>query len=501
MRLVFEITSRVNWTMTPSSQNPKEVALQEIESRLEREPGAIELQVERARLLIDLTRLDEAKDIYLGILTREPTHLIALNNLAAVLNMMGYYEAALKVYREVVKLEPDNLKARMNFADSLRDSAELKEARSQYEILLQKDPGNKNAHRGMSYVLSYLGEKEAAWTHHRKAGGNRAAASIPARKSGEEQPIPVLLLASPCGGNTPMAQLLDKKIFRALKLVPDFHDPAQPLPPHRFVLNAIGDADHCATALEAAQMIVERSGAPVLNFPARVLVTGRVENSRLLGALEGVVTPRIAALSRATLAGPNAAAVLEDKGFTFPLLLRTPGFHGGSHFLRVANKDALAQAVETLPGERLLAIEYLDARDDDGKIRKYRVMMIGGKLYPLHKAVSPDWMIHYYSAEMAHSAEHRAEDAAFLEDLPGVVGERAMGALARIQEALGLDYAGADFSLDRNGEVLLFEANATMVTPLPDKGEKWDYRRAPVQKIRAAVQEMFLAKAKAGQPV
>jgi glutathione synthase/RimK-type ligase-like ATP-grasp enzyme len=105
-------------------------------------------------------------------------------------------------------------------------------------------------------------------------------------------------------------------------------------------------------------------------------------------------------------------------------------------------------------------------------------------------------MIHYYSAEMAHSPEHRAEDAAFLEDMPGVLGPRAVCALERIRDALGLDYAGVDFSLGRKGEVLLFEANATMSVPSADKGEQWDYRRGPVSRIQAAVRDMLLARAR-----
>ena len=41
-------------------------------------------------------------------------------------------------------------------------------------------------------------------------------------------------------------------------------------------------------------------------------------------------------------------------------------------------------------------------------------MMIDGRLYPLHLAVSRRWKIHFFSADMSDSAEHRAEDRAFL---------------------------------------------------------------------------------------
>jgi hypothetical protein len=111
----------------------------------------------------------------------------------------------------------------------------------------------------------------------------------------------------------------------------------------------------------------------------------------------------------------------------------------------------------------VMAIEFLDARGADGWVRKYRVMMVGGQLYPLHLAISQQWKIHYFSADMRDRAEHRAEEAKFLADMPGVLGAKAMAALEQLSAAIGLDYGGIDFALNQRGEILLFEANATMV--------------------------------------
>lgn len=55
--------------------------------------------------------------------------------------------------------------------------------------------------------------------------------------------------------------------------------------------------------------------------------------------------------------------------------------------------------------------------------------------------------------------------------------------------------AGIDFGLNSDGDVLLFEANATMVVNPPDAGEQWDYRRRAVCKILDAVNAMILRKA------
>ena len=57
--------------------------------------------------------------------------------------------------------------------------------------------------------------------------------------------------------------------------------------------------------------------------------------------------------------------------------------------------------------------------------RKYRVMFIGGAVYPLHLAISDDWKVHYFTAAMAANQAFRDEEQRFLEDMPSVLGERA----------------------------------------------------------------------------
>jgi glutathione synthase/RimK-type ligase-like ATP-grasp enzyme len=232
--------------------------------------------------------------------------------------------------------------------------------------------------------------------------------------------------------------------------------------------------------------------APVINLPSAVLATGRTGLAQL-SHLPGVVAPATVTLPKELLSSPEAASTVARHGFRFPLLVRTPGFHTGRHFLRVESPEALAGAVAELPGRELTVIEFLDSRGAGGKVRKYRVMMIDGQLYPLHVAISSHWKIHYFTAEMAEQADHRAEDAEFLENMPGVLGPRAMEALTHIQATLGLDYAGIDFGLSSAGDLLLFEANATMVVNPPEPDERWAYRRPAVERIFSAVRRMLTA--------
>ena len=150
-------------------------------------------------------------------------------------------------------------------------------------------------------------------------------------------------------------------------------------------------------------------------------------------------------------------------------------------------------------GPEAWAIEPLDARGADGKFRKYRVMSVAGRLYPLHVAVSGHWKVHYFTAEMADMPAHRREDEAFLAEMAVVVGPRGMAALERIVAALGLDYGGIDFGLAPTGEVLFFEANAAMVvSPPTDDPGTWAYRCPAVDRIIAAVRAMLIERARPG---
>ena len=317
---------------------------------------------------------------------------------------------------------------------------------------------------------------------------------------GNAPPVRLLQLVSSGGGNIPTALFLDDTHFQTTVVVADHLDERAALPPHQLIFNAIGDADLCEEALRSACRLTATAEVPVVNDPHAVMKTGRRANSEQLRAVPGVRTARTVAVDRSLLASPDGASTLARCGFTFPLLLRSPGYHTGRNFVLVQASGQLAAAAAGLPGQELLAIEYFDARGQDGMARKYRVMMIDGRLYPLHLAISRNWKVHYFTSDMADKEDHRQEEARFLDDMPSALGEKPMRALAGISDALGLDYAGVDFGLDGDDNLLLFEANATMVIAKPGPEPHWAYRQVAVDRILAAVTKMITTKA-GGKPL
>jgi hypothetical protein len=478
----------------PIRSNP-ETGLNTLEEQLASQSGSVALLFQRGNILERMGRNLEAQHTYVELLALDPSHLGALNQLGNLLAAAGHKVEARRLFSEAVAKFPNDPMSRVNLASLLIEEGELEKAREHCEMALKFDPNCRQAHSGLLLVFTKLGRLEQAAWHRRAAFQGRCV--IPVSYRGERSPITVLELISTTRCISRITSFLLDQVFQKYLVVTDFYDSTTILPPHQLVVNSIGDADLASAALAGAQSLLAHTKAPVINPPAAVLATSRCDIARRLSAIPGVIAPKTVTLSRKLLAAPGARSTLTHRSFKFPLLLRTPGHHGGDHFLRVETLDELPAAVAQLPGAELTVIQYLDGRAPDGKTRKYRVMMIDGRLYPLHVAISSNWKVHYFTADMRDSTEHRAEDAEFIENMTGVLGFRAMAALEQIQKTLGLDYGGIDFGLNDKRDVLLFEANATMTVIPPDADKRWDYRRRAVEQIYKAVWEMLMKRVKA----
>jgi hypothetical protein len=458
---------------TPFS-DPRQLAA--IDELIAEAPDEVGLRFGRACCLEDLGRIDDALQAYVGVLERQPTHFGALTNLGALLLERGRSAEAQPYFRAALALHPADPIALVNVADLDAATGAIEAAVTGYEAALASKPEFLHAHLGLAKAYAQLDDPARGQAHLDRAFAEPKAWSFPYR--GSAPPLQVLVLVSAFGGDLVTNMFFDDAVVQKGVLLADSVRGHLDIPPYHVLFNAIGDADRSRPSLERAQAIAARSPAAIVNDPAAVLRTGRVETMQRLRDVPGVRAPRTERIARANL----TAGALTERGFTFPLLLRSPGHHAGDHFELVASPSALAGVSATLPGRDLLAIEVLDARGADGDVRKYRVVSVDGRLYPVHLAIAPQWKVHYFSAETTERPDHRAEEAAFLADMPGVVGERGMRALEAICRSMRLDYAGVDFGLDADGTILVFEANAAMAV----------YRPEVIRAVRA----MLVARAK-----
>ena len=242
------------------------------------------------------------------------------------------------------------------------------------------------------------------------------------------------------------------------------------LPPHALVLNAIGDPDLAAASDAMVDGFLARSHRPVLNRPDRVRATFRHRLPQTLAGLIDMVTPRTVRLSGEIVAAMGLAKAAAETGLAAPLLARPAGSHGGEGL--VLARDAADLAATAPPtGADIYLTQFHDYCSPDGYFRKYRMIFVDRRPFPYHLAISPHWMVHHQSSGMEGDPIRMAEEMAFLRDPAGAIGERAMAAIAAIGERLGFDYGGVDFTVLDDGRVLVFEANATMLTHLePEDG-------------------------------
>lgn len=426
---------------------------------------------------------EAAKAAYLRVLGIDATHFGALNDLACLLHAEGRFSAARLAYAQAVALHPGNPIGRVNYGNLLYERGEHVTAEVQYRAALDAAPEFPQAHQGLARILSARGEE--AVEHWRKGFLGHAIVRHPYRGVGVG--LSALLLVSVKLGNMDTRRWITDQDFAITEIHVEFFDEKEELPDHALFVNAIGDADLCAQDLEKACVLASCSKAPIINAPLCVLDTGRVANDCRMSKIPGVKTAQARLYSR--------AALMADAQLDFPLLIRSPGFHTGRHFVKVKARDDLPEALESLPGEDVIVLDHLDARGRDGLFRKFRVMFVSGEIYPLHLAISRHWLVHYFSSEMAENVGFRAEEQRFLQAMPDVLGSKAMMALREIERELGLDFGGVDFGLAQDGSLLLFETNATMNVFPPDSDPKWDYRRAAVETILRAAREMTKSRA------
>jgi len=412
----------------------------------------------------------------LEALHRDPTNYGTLMQLGALLAEGGNVPAARTVFTQAIHAHPNAAAPYACLGTLLADDGEHAPAREMFDAALAREPAYREALRGVAVIHEREGElaqAQAVWRHGFANGSLEVA---PYR--GNASAVRVLYVTSALGGNIPMQYVLDDGTFEVTTLIAESVPPDVRLPEHDVLFNAIGDADRCARALEFAERICARTHARVINRPQSLFATTRLRNAERFRTLAGVSAARMELVHSADLTPQNGAARLASAGFDWPILLRSPGFQTGEHFVRVDAPDELARAVAELPAGPLLAIEYADTRGGDAMFRKYRIMTIGGRLYPVHLALSDTWKVHYFHSSMAESSAYRDEEAVFLADMRAALGARTMDAIERIAAMLDVDYGGIDFTILASGDVFVFEANATMVLVPPPAGPQWIYRRA-----------------------
>ena len=408
-----------------------------------------------------------------------------LFRLARVLQMQGRDADAVLQYERAVALDGGMTGALCNLAALYGAAKRRDRAAECLRLALQNDPASPVLNRNMAIVLKQGGRLRdaAACTAQVVHPQPLRVKTAPAQRR-------VVLLASALVGNVPTDWLLPAQTNTLINWEAEFSTEEQEraLPAYDVAFNAVGNADVIDDALPGLERF--RGLSPLLNDPHAVAQTRRDRLPGLLAGLPGVVVPPVLRVEQAELSSPGLPARLAEAGIAFPVLVRPIVGHGGEGISLVESAASLA-ALAFSDADAYYVIAYHDYRAADGHFRKYRAIFVDGIPYAYHLAISQHWLVHYFSADMLAAPWKREEEARFLTDPAAAVGAPAWSRVAAIGQRLGLDYAGVDFAVLPGGQVLVFEANATMSVHLNDSAADFPYKHACVPAILGAFEAML----------
>ena len=114
-------------------------------------------------------RLDDATDLYRGILAREPGNADIHNSLGIVLAVGRRLPEALAAFNQALALDPNHGMARNNLGNVHRELGDLAASAACYRETLQRNPDHALAHSNLGMVLHEEGRLEDAIVHFERA--------------------------------------------------------------------------------------------------------------------------------------------------------------------------------------------------------------------------------------------------------------------------------------------------------------------------------------------
>jgi tetratricopeptide (TPR) repeat protein len=125
-------------------------ALGQVQRAVDLLPDNAEYCAQLARLLVQLQRDAQARDVAACAAVLPTDDPLVLDTIGCVLARLGDHGAALPLFERAVQARPDSLSFRFNYASSLSFFGKSAEAADQYEAMIVQDPANGAAHHGLA---------------------------------------------------------------------------------------------------------------------------------------------------------------------------------------------------------------------------------------------------------------------------------------------------------------------------------------------------------------
>ena len=422
-------------------------------------------------------------------LTLDVDFLEAWVNLGMCCGHLAQFDKAEASLLQAFRINPDSLIGLQALSRHYGQAGDLDKALMYNLKLIELAPQDPSFLIDLGNVYLTRGEVEKSQAYFYESRKIRPFTEFDNQSSQPE--FTAVFLDTAGAGSTPMHYLTERSNFRHLVYcVLMAEDDHVDLINQKadVVFNMIGDADNGHAILERAQRIADQLQIPLLNHPTVVLETNREKIAAKITGIPFTRTPHFVRMSGQEISEKIAAHA--DFGFSLPMLLRAAGTHGGSDFELHHGFASVVDYVARDLGKTYYLSEYIDSSAQDGMYRKYRIIYVAGTLFPYHLAIHDHWMVHYFRTNMGESPKHLQEEANFLRDPLSVFSQDQWESLRAIGQATGLDYCGIDCGFDCNGQIVIYEANATMLVHAESE-PRFQFKNPYTENIRLAFQQML----------
>jgi glutathione synthase/RimK-type ligase-like ATP-grasp enzyme len=355
----------------------------------------------------------------------------------------------------------------------------------------------------MSVIAQLLGDRVNGLALQKGALNIERVYRSPCAASPPRLRVLALAADTDIGGNTPLEFLLEGSDIElcTLYIVPGMPLP-EPLPAHDLAMVVVPDSESTRVTLCEVQRLAENWPRPVLNRPQRIAELSRDRLHAVLASAPGVCMPMTARLSRQHLCDiAYGRALLHEsvEKTRFPLVVRPIDSHAGRGLAKLDGLSDIDGYLAQCPEPEFFISSYVDYSGADGLYRKYRIVFVDGRPYACHMAISDQWKIWYLNADMAESAAKRAEEARFMTTFNEGFACHHATALAEIARRIGLDYFAIDCAETKGGDLLVFEADNSMIVHNMDPPAIFPYKPAQMRKIFNAFATMLYRRASPAQ--
>ncbi len=357
------------------------------------------------------------------------------------------------------------------------------------QILIEKtaeNPDDANALLDLGIVLQLRGNRELAMQVQKQAIELQRAYVLPAKNPTLR--VLTLMSAGDLMANTPIEFLVENSDIELTQffVTEDLFTVAgnlnEDLPQHDVLFVAIAESEENLPLLKQLEPILKNWTKPVLNPPEKITKMSRDAACQLLANIDEISMPETLRYSLESL---NSAS------FDYPIIIRPIDSHAGHDLDKIESENALKNYLAQQNYNEFFVAKFIDYRNADGLFRKYRVMLIAGKPFLAHLAISQNWMIHYLNAGMAEDAKKRAEEAQVMAQFNETFAQKHAAAFQKIYQRSGLDYVGLDCSETPDGKLLIFEIDSCMIVHAIDPIDLFPYKPTHMANLFAAFQQLL----------